>query len=306
MGLKNNMKEQLVSVTIVTFNRKKELKKAIDSVLAQTYKNIEIIIVDNNSTDNTVKMITENYRMVKLIKSPTNVGCPKGRNIAIENSTGDIIFFLDDDAWYEKKFVESIVSKFENSSNEVYIIMPNMIEYFNGKKYRAFSLKHKNEIYIYNFSAGISAFRKELFKKIGYFSDTKYGSEENYLSIKMYADNLKVLFAPDLFVHHKPSFVRDKKELLYQSIKNDLMWAWTSSPIILLFPLLIWKSISWLKVGIRSICVNASLNGIWKGFFVNASKNDRVKIDIKINSYFKFLIERRNLIRLNSKQKFSK
>ena len=53
-------------------------------------------------------------------------------------------------------------------------------------------------------------------------------------------------------------------------------------------------------------CVNASLNGIWKGFFVNASKNDRVKIDIKINSYFKFLIERRNLIRLNSKQKFSK
>lgn len=291
MGLKNNMKEKLVTVAIVTYNREKELKRALDSVLAQTYKNIEIIIVDNNSADSTVKMITENYKMVKLIKSPTNVGCPQGRNIAIDNSNGKIIFFLDDDAWYERNVVESIMKRFKESHSNVGAIMTNIIEYIGNKKYVVFN--EKEERRITNFLGGAIAFKRNVFQEIGFFPNLFYGGEENYLALRMYVKQIKIIFMPNVYIHHKPGVRRNENELFFFRSRNDMIWVWTFCPHIILIPLFIVKSFSWLKFGFQHHYFLAILKGLFVGMFkyVIKANKDRYKIDVC--TFINFLKDRK-------------
>lgn len=109
------------SVVIPVYNREKELPKCIESVLNQTYKDFEIIVVDNGSTDNT-KVIVQNYidqdMRVKYFWQE-NSGSPAGsRNTGIKNAIGEWIAFLDsDDYWYVTK-LEEVNKKIESLSNE--------------------------------------------------------------------------------------------------------------------------------------------------------------------------------------------
>lgn len=101
------MKEDLVSVIMPTYNSEKFIKKAIDSVINQTYKKWELIIVDDNSSDNTeiiVKEYCDKYCNIMYIKSEVNNGAAISRNIAIEKSSGRYLAFLDsDDVWFSNK-----------------------------------------------------------------------------------------------------------------------------------------------------------------------------------------------------------
>ena len=102
----------LISIVIPTFNSSKYLSQTIETALNQTYKNTEIIIVDDNSTDNTIKII-KNYQKknskIKFykIKNKKNTGSGSGskpRNIGIKKSKGKYIAFLDsDDLWDKNK-----------------------------------------------------------------------------------------------------------------------------------------------------------------------------------------------------------
>lgn len=92
-----------VSVIIPSYNAGRWIKSTIDSALAQTYSNIEIIVVDDGSTDESVSIISENFPEVKLI-TQTNQGVAAARNKGIENSSGEWIAFLDaDDIWLPNK-----------------------------------------------------------------------------------------------------------------------------------------------------------------------------------------------------------
>ncbi len=103
------MDKLLVSVVIPTFNRSHLLLRAIDSVLSQSYKNVEIIIVDDFSSDHTVEMVKHffkerQFEKFKLIENEKNYGVSYSRNQAIKESGGDYIAFLDsDDEWLERK-----------------------------------------------------------------------------------------------------------------------------------------------------------------------------------------------------------
>lgn len=95
-----------VSVVIPTYNRARVLANSIDSVLAQTYKDFELIIVDDGSTDDTASMI-EKYLAddrVKYIKLEKNAGVSNARNTGVENACGEWIAFHDsDDCWRPNK-----------------------------------------------------------------------------------------------------------------------------------------------------------------------------------------------------------
>lgn len=100
----------LVSVIMPSFNTEKYIKDAINSVLGQTYKNIELIIVDDCSTDNSVDVIKKyDDPKIKLIVNKCNKGAAFSRNIALIESKGEWIAFLDsDDIWEPKKLEEQI------------------------------------------------------------------------------------------------------------------------------------------------------------------------------------------------------
>ncbi len=93
-------KNPLVSVIIPAYNAESYIKIAIDSIQGQTYKNLEIIVIDDKSTDNTssiVSTIAKKDERIKLIKNETNIGIGGNRNKGIEKSNGDYICWQDAD-----------------------------------------------------------------------------------------------------------------------------------------------------------------------------------------------------------------
>ena len=96
-------KENRVSVIIPTFNRAWTLKTALDSVLAQDYKGVEVLVVDDGSTDNTQELLAPYQDRIHLLTQP-NQGVSAARNRGIRHSRGEFIAFLDsDDAWESHK-----------------------------------------------------------------------------------------------------------------------------------------------------------------------------------------------------------
>ena len=100
--------QPLVSVIIVNWNGKKWLQKCLDSLLSQTYQNLEIIIVDNASTDKSVDYIQENYPQVRLIVSEKNGWFAYGNNLWIKDAKGELILLLNNDTWLDNDLIEKL------------------------------------------------------------------------------------------------------------------------------------------------------------------------------------------------------
>ena len=105
MMMKQFTDRPLISVVIPTYNRNELIRETINSVLAQTYTNIEIIIVDDCSTDNTKAVINNiGDPRIRYICHATNLGGAAARNTGIDAAKGEYIAFLDsDDAWVHNK-----------------------------------------------------------------------------------------------------------------------------------------------------------------------------------------------------------
>ena len=96
-----------VSVIIPVHNSEKYILKCINSVINQTYKNLEIILIDDKSTDNSVELIKKiGDKRIKLIALKKNSGAAIARNKGIEKSSGDYICFLDSDDYWKPKKIE--------------------------------------------------------------------------------------------------------------------------------------------------------------------------------------------------------
>lgn len=113
-----------VSVVITAYNVEKYIKKAINSVLNQTYKNIEIIVVEDCSTDNTLKIIkdlqkTDTTFPINLVQHKENVGAGLSRRDGIKASTGDFIMLLDADDWLNKDYIEHLVDRQKETDADI-------------------------------------------------------------------------------------------------------------------------------------------------------------------------------------------
>lgn len=103
----------LVTIIIPVYNTEKYLKKCLDTVVNQTYKNIEIIIINDASPDNSKEIIiqyTKKYKNIKLINNPVNLGVSISRNIGLDSANGDYIYFLDSDDFIRKDAIEKLVN----------------------------------------------------------------------------------------------------------------------------------------------------------------------------------------------------
>lgn len=110
------MERELVSVIIPCYNNALYLRQCIDSVLGQTYRNIEIIVVDDGSDDNTSEVIVDYITDNKIsYYKLEHGGVSKARNVAIELAQGKYIVFIDGDDWVEKDHVETLVNGIGNN-----------------------------------------------------------------------------------------------------------------------------------------------------------------------------------------------
>ncbi len=118
------MVNSLVSIIVPLYNSQKFIAESIKSVFAQSYKNWELIVIDDNSTDRSSEIV-EGYikkdNRIKLIKLDKNVGGAAARNTGIKAAQGDYIAFLDsDDLWYPKKLEKQVEFMKKNNHNLTY------------------------------------------------------------------------------------------------------------------------------------------------------------------------------------------
>lgn len=155
----DRMNNCLVSIIIPVYNVEKYLKRCLDSVINQTYSNIEIILVNDGSTDNSLN-ICINYanqdNRIKLI-SQKNQGLSAARNVGIDSATGNYLMFLDSDDWLDVEVINECMSYMEQGYD---IIMFDPI--INGKK-RNISIQNEwsasgKEAFLKLFKLGADAF----------------------------------------------------------------------------------------------------------------------------------------------------
>ena len=127
------MENSSISIIIPVYNAEKYIAKCAESLIHQTYKNIEIIFVDDCSTDSSCKIIqqfVERDSRVKLYSTGTNGGPGKARNIGLENSHGEYIMFCDNDDTYKPNMCEVMLNTMLEKNVDLVTCKTNVI---NGK-----------------------------------------------------------------------------------------------------------------------------------------------------------------------------
>ena len=199
----------LVSVIMPTYRNEKFLDRAIKSVANQTYKNIELIIIDDNANSEWNKIvitIIENYHdilNILYLQNKNNLGSAKSRNKGIDNANGTYITFLDDDDEYLSKKIDNQVS-FMLSNNADMTITDLYLYNDNGslvrKREHNYMLDSNNFLALhlkYHLTGTDSLmFLKSYLLEIGKFDEIDLG-DEFYLVLKAIFNKGKILYLPE-------------------------------------------------------------------------------------------------------------
>lgn len=178
----------VISIIIPNFNGLKLLKICLQSLKKQTFKNSEIIIVDNGSTDSSVAFIKENYSSCQIIQLDKNYGFAKAVNEGIKKSKGKYVVLLNNDTEVDKNFLKHLVETADQQ--DVGFLTAKRFNYYKRNLIdsagddmdsaghlilRGFGQKNSAEFdksgYIFLASGGSCLIKKEVFEKIGYFDE---------------------------------------------------------------------------------------------------------------------------------------
>jgi len=281
------MVEELISIIIVNYNGKKWLKKLFDSLFCQTYKNIEIIFVDNGSTDDSVKFIENNYCDVKVrvIRSIINLGFAGGNNLGYRSCLGKYILLLNNDTWAPKDYLEQFAKAFEEipnlgsvQSKIVLMSDQNKLDvcgsYWSDSSFlyhygygQGQSLEKYNKTIPFFSNKGASMmFRKDIIDKIGLFDEDFWSYyEDTDLCHRIWLAGYECWYFPEAVLYHAmggTALTFHNSYIQFHNFKNKFLSflknfeVWTLIKILPVYLILnIFLSIFWL------------LQGKWKHFF---------------------------------------
>ncbi len=216
----------LVSIGFIAYNRDNVLPEAIKSLLTQSYKNFELIISDDASSDNTQKIgraFAKKDKRVTFYRQVHNIGMAKNQNFVLKKARGKYFMWACDDDRWDKNFVKEMVALLENNKKAV-IAMSDFIEFNNTKKniihqFDSYSSKKSSLINYLNDPALLiySLFRTKSLRKIGGFH------QSNFFIKNWGSDHLtivKTLLEGDLVFSKKLLFF--KRDSGYSLSKNDV------------------------------------------------------------------------------------
>lgn len=183
--------KMLISIIIPTYNRGQWISKTINSVLNQTYRKFEIIVIDDGSTDNTSNILNEfvksnsNIRYFKKI----NGGCSSARNLGLKYAKGELIAFLDSDDQYLPNALEVLQQALAKDRKANFAYSPSIEVNENGTesinfpaaaaKPEYFAVEHFKT---FNARPGSVLYKREIFKKVhGFNENFKYNEDSDFL-----------------------------------------------------------------------------------------------------------------------------
>jgi GT2 family glycosyltransferase len=290
----------IATVVITTRNRKEMLRKAMESALLQK-GNVEVIVMDDASTDGSADMVLREFPMVRLFTTSHRCGLIVQRNRAAELATAPVIFSLDDDAIFTtSNIVEQTLSYFEEP--RVGAVALPLVNIIDGVKQEFFAGRpsEKGQFWItHAFPGGASAVRRELFIYLGGFHGYlfQWGEEAEYAQRMLSAGRVVRLGMTDP-IHHFPAkggrHTRGKNIWLY---RNMILTVWYNAPRVLLFPLIGIQTIRCLgNVCIKPQQIPIAIEGLIRGY-IGCIKEFKARRPISFRTFKLFVeINRRRFV----------
>jgi len=209
----------MISVVIPNYNGKHFLKICIESLLNQSYKDIEIIMVDNNSSDGSREFINKFYPSVKVLSLDYNSGFSPAVNFGIEAAKGEFVFLLNNDTELERDCIKRLFD-FSKGKENLFSVGAKMIQYNNrnyiddaGDEYNLFGwafkrgfnqlvTSNKDDRRVFSCCAGAALYKTDILRKIGgfdnaffaYLEDVDIGYRANCYGYKNYYCSSAVVY----------------------------------------------------------------------------------------------------------------
>jgi len=205
------MSNPLVSIVTICWNRKDEICESLRRIREIEYDPLEVIVVDNCSTDGTIEAIEEEFPEVRLLKMFKNIGI-EAYNIGFKNAKGEYIVILDDDSFPQKGSVGRMVKKFEGDSKlgMVAFDVRNYYSYDEVKQDENLeeieSEAAEAENYILAFNGAGAGVRKAVLENAGFYPEEffLYWNEQD-TAFRILDSGYKIKFFPDVISYHKYS-----------------------------------------------------------------------------------------------------
>lgn len=211
----------LISIIMPVYNAEKYLKKSLGSLTAQTFQNIEIICIDDGSTDNSSNIISElaskDKRIVFLTQS--NSGPARARNLGLQNAQGKYIMFCDSDDWYEPDMCQVMLNHI--SAADITICNANVIDehpdtsrtdhvgYYKNKYSGIQSINHmlirQTNVVLWN-----KIFKKDIIDKYG----INFPNEREYDDDCFYLQYMSVIFSADFISDNLYNYLRREDSIM--------------------------------------------------------------------------------------------
>ncbi len=213
------MEQDLISVIIPVYNNEKYFIKCIASVLRQTYKNIEIIIINDCSTDNSEKIILgykEKDKRIIYLSNEKNIGVGRSRNIGIEHAKGKYIYFLDSDDFIEETTLEDLYNGIQE--NDSFSCMTKGYKNVNNEDI-AFSRSEEELTLLQSPTVCIRLFNKKIINESKIrFSSLPIGEDLEFV-FKLMIYNDKFSYVSNKPLYH---YVIHSDSSIYGSVQKQL------------------------------------------------------------------------------------
>lgn len=223
------MSRQRVSVVCVTRNRAEFLRECLNSCINQSVAPIEIIVVDNASSDETRGLLDREFPEVVVIRMHRNIGFFPALNIAIANTIGELILTIDDDARFcQNDGIKRMMELMEREP-ETDIVTCNIEGPFEESP-----LLHDS--YVHAFKTGFSMIRSSVFKEsVGYYPDIFFRSAgETYIASKVWDQGRRVKQLVEVTMyHHRTSKGRVDRDWMFHGTRSQILVVFMRSPLLL-------------------------------------------------------------------------
>ena len=316
--MEQNIKQSLISIIILNFNAGKLLEECVDSILHSNYKNYEIIVVDNDSKDNSHVQCKEKFPSINLIENKKNLGYCEGNNVGIRSSKGEFVIILNPDTIVDPSWIDELLLAYQKSGDGIYqpkfltignesVIQStgNMIQLFGFGYSRNKGDKDENqfnEIEIIDYASGTCLFTsKKIITQLDLFDSFLFAYHDDLdLCWRAKMQGIQSYYVPNSIVFHPSEgfsfkWSNFKFFLLERNRLYCLFTHYSKTTILKLLPSLILVDIAvsffYLKNGFFFEKIKASLS-IIKNLGVIQSRYDEIQekrtiSDKKIISDFK-------------------
>ncbi len=214
-----------ISIIIGTYSKERydDLVDLLEKIRSQTYDNIETIVVADNNRE-LYNMLVERHRDIKVVLNLEQIGLSCTRNVGVNNATGDIIAFIDDDAVPDNKWAENIARTFDSNYSEIGAVTGSLFPQWRTKNDSvvwfpkelfwmigcSYTMTPDHRCEVERGFGSNMAIKKDIFDKVGLFNTELgvkgkkwVGGEDTDMYLKIKNSGKKIIFSPNIIVFHK-------------------------------------------------------------------------------------------------------